>query len=71
MLKADDFRIDTKDIDGLTINVTSYRIGKTYYCHIDNVDPGSAIARSEAESQGEAIGVAMAKALERLTPKTL
>ena len=69
MLKADDFRVDSKEVDGLKINVTSYRIGATYYCHVDNVDPGAVISRSEGESQDEVIQVAMAKAIERLRPK--
>ena len=69
MLKADDFRVDSKEVDGLKINVTSYRIGATYYCHVDNVDPGAVIARSEGESHDEVIQVAMAKTMERLRPK--
>ena len=69
MLKADEYRIESKEIDGLKINITSYKIGATYYCHVDNVDPGAVIARSEAESQDEAIQVAMAKTMERLKPK--
>jgi hypothetical protein len=69
MLKADEYRIDMREIDGLKINVTSYRIGSTYYCHVDHVDPGAVIARTEGESQDEVIQVAMAKAMERLKPK--
>ena len=69
MLKADEYRMESKEIDGLKINITSYKIGPTYYCHVDNVDPGAVIARSEAESQDEAIQVAMAKTMERLKPK--
>jgi len=69
MLKADEYRIDMQEIDGLKINITSYRIGSTYYCHVDNVDPGAVIARTEGESQDEVIQVAMAKAMERLKPK--
>jgi len=69
MLKADDYRIDSKEVDGLKINITSYKIGGTYYCHVDNVDPGAVIARAEGETQDEVIQVAMAKAMERLKPR--
>ncbi|MBI1803313.1 MAG: hypothetical protein HY033_04930 [Ignavibacteriae bacterium] len=69
MLKAEDYRVDLKEIDGLKVNITSYRIGSTYYCHIDNVDPGAVIARSEGESHEEVIQATMARAMERLKPK--
>ena len=49
MLKADDFRIDKQEIAGWPVNITSYKIGKMYYCHVDNVDPGTTIARVEGE----------------------
>jgi len=69
MLKANDYRTDCKVVDGLEINITSYRIGGRYYCHVDNVDPGAVIARSEGESQAEVIEAAMAKAIARLKPR--
>ncbi|MBI1807559.1 MAG: hypothetical protein HYR76_10965 [Ignavibacteria bacterium] len=70
MLKADDFRVETKEISGWKVNITSYRIGNTGYCHIDNIDPGATIARTEAETQEEAVAAALARARERLIPKT-
>ena len=70
MLKADDFRIDKKEISGWPVNITSYKIGSTYYCHIDNVDPGAIIVRTEGTTYDEVIQSAMTKAQERLSPKT-
>lgn len=70
MLKADDFRVDAKEISGWPVNITSYKIGKTYYCHIDNVDPGSTIVRTEGPTYDEVMQAAMARAYERLAPKT-
>lgn len=69
MLKADDFRLDRTEISGWPVNVTSYRIGNTYYCHVDNVDPGATIVRTEGMTYDEVIQQAVAKAHERLTSK--
>jgi ribosomal protein L16/L10AE len=66
MLKADDFSINTREISGLTVNITSYKIGNKYYCHIDNVDPGATIVRLDGESKEEVIQTALEKAAQRL-----
>jgi hypothetical protein len=69
MLKADDFSVNTREISGLTVNITSYKIGKRYYCHIDNVDPGATIVRMDGESKDEVIQTALERAMRRLTSK--
>ena len=69
MLKADDFNVNTREISGLTVNITSYKIGKRYYCHIDNVDPGATIVRMDGESKDEVIQTALERAMRRLTSK--
>jgi len=69
MLKADDFNVNTREISGLTVNITSYKIGKRYYCHIDNVDPGATIVRLDGESKDEVIQTAIDRAIRRLTSK--
>ena len=71
MLKADDFRIDKKEISGWPVNITSYKIGGTYFCHVDNVEPGATIARVEGETYDEVVQSAMSIAQERLMSKTL
>ena len=70
MLKADDFRIDKKEIAGWPVHITSYKIGGTYYCHVDNVDPGTTIARSEGNAYDEVIREALGTAEQRLVSKT-
>ncbi|HLB01260.1 MAG TPA: hypothetical protein VJO14_07730 [Bacteroidota bacterium] len=70
MLKADDFSINTREISGLTVNITSYKIGSRYYCHIDNVEPGATIVRLEGESKEEVMQTAIDRAIRRLTSKT-
>jgi len=69
MLKADEIRIQTRELSGLTVNITSYKIGRKYYCHIDNIDPGAEIAKTEGQSADEVITEAMNRAVERLTSK--
>ena len=66
MLKADDFRHDQKEVAGWPVNITSYRIGSKYYCHIDNVDPGATIVRTEGDSYDEVLRQALNRAQERL-----
>ena len=68
-MKAEEYHKDLQEIFGLKVSITSYKIGSQYYCHVDNVDPGATIARTEAESKEAAIAEALAKAHERLTPK--
>ena len=69
MLKAEDYRVDTQEVNGQKVNITSYKIGDRYYCHVANVDPGATIARTDAPTQQEAIQAALARARERLSPK--
>ena len=66
MLRAEEYRIETLEIHGVPLNVTSYRIGERYHCHVENVDPGATIARAEASSRTEAQKLALAKTRERL-----
>jgi len=48
------------------IHLVSYRLGKTYYCTVDNVDPGAVIARAKGATREEAEAEAIASAKERL-----
>ncbi len=69
MMRPEGYQIDPKEIAGWKVNVTSYSIGDLYYCHIDNVDPGVVIVRTEAPTREEALLLAIAKAKERLQSK--
>ncbi len=66
MARAEEHRVETTDINGTKVTVTSYRIEDRYYCHIANVDPGATIARAEGGTQQEALQRALAKATQRL-----
>ena len=69
MLRAEQYRIDKREIAGQRVNITSYMIGDRYHCHVDNVDPGAVISRAEGPTQDVAIQAALAKAQERLIGK--
>ena len=69
-MKPEGFQVIPEEIAGWKVNVTSYAIGDRYYCHIDNVDPGAVIVRTEGPTREEAMVLALSKAKERLASKT-
>jgi len=66
MPQAENYRVETKEVAGVKVSLTSYRIGDRFHCHVANLDPGATIARAEAGSPEEAETLALTKALERL-----
>jgi hypothetical protein len=69
-MTTENYRSETRDLAGVKINLTSYKIGDRFYCHVSNLDPGATIARAEAASSGEAESLALSKAAERLKSKS-
>lgn len=69
MFKAEDYLVEIKNLSGWKVNITSYKVGDWYHCHIANVDPGATIARTNGSTREEALQTALAKAYERLTSK--
>ena len=67
MFKAEEYRVDVRQIGNWNVTVTSYKIGDNYFCHVDNVNPGATIARTQATTREEAVKVAVHKAEERLS----
>lgn len=51
---------------GWNVGITTYRIGDTYHCHVDNVSPGATVARAQAATREEAEKVAIERATARL-----
>ena len=56
----------TLDIEGWPVHLTSYRIGDTFHCHVDNVSPGANIARTTGATREEAERKAIERATEGL-----
>lgn len=48
-------------VGGWPAGITSYRIGATYHCKVDNLSPGAIVARGS----GATLAEAEAKAIER------
>ncbi len=48
------------------MNIVSYRLGRTYICTVDNVDPGAVIARAKGATRQEAEEAAIGQAKRRL-----
>lgn len=61
-MKAEEYSERTDTIDGWPIHIVTYRIGQTYYCTVDNVDPGARFARAEAATRADAERTALEKA---------
>jgi hypothetical protein len=65
-MKAEDYAERNETIDTWPVHIVTYRIGETYYCTIDNVDPGARFARAEAATREDAERVAIEKATRYL-----
>jgi hypothetical protein len=65
-MKAENFTERREELDGWPIHIVTYCVGNTYYCSIDNVDPGARFARAEGPTREEAERVALAKARKYL-----
>ena len=65
-LRSEEFRERKHELDGWPINIVSYRVGSTYYCAIDNVNPGARFARAEGPTREAAESTALEKAARYL-----
>jgi hypothetical protein len=65
-MKAEEYSERNDTIDTWPIHIVTYRIGDTYYCTIDNVDPGARFARAEGPAREEVERKALEKAKKYL-----
>jgi len=65
-LKAEEHSRYECELGGWPAGVTTYRIGTTWICKIDNVSPGATVARGRGASRDEAVQAASASATRRL-----
>ena len=65
-MRAEDYTERNETIDNWPIHIVTYRIGATYYCTIDNVDPGARFARAEGKTRDDVERVAVEKAQKYL-----
>ncbi|MEN8374725.1 MAG: hypothetical protein ABFS34_04695 [Gemmatimonadota bacterium] len=65
-IKPEDWAERRLELAGWSVRVVSYRLGDTYLCTVDNVDPGARVARGRGSTREEAEGVAIDRAETRL-----
>ncbi len=65
-MKAEDYQEQQLELEGWPVKVTSYKLGETYHCTVDNVSPGAWLARASAASREDAEKQAVDKARQRL-----
>jgi hypothetical protein len=65
-LKAEEHRREEVELGGWPAGVTTYRIGATWICKIDNVSPGATVARGRGKTREEAVTIATTAATRRL-----
>jgi hypothetical protein len=65
---TEEFLEEYIELNGISIRITSYKIGDTFHCHVANTDPGATIARATATSKEAAVEEAIRKAAERIRP---
>ncbi|MCI0354369.1 MAG: hypothetical protein L0099_04910 [Acidobacteria bacterium] len=65
-MKPEDYSERKLELSGWPVHVVTYRLGKLYYCKVDNVSPGAQVARASAATREDAEQQALAKAGERL-----
>ncbi len=64
--KAEGLEKRREKVGEFEINIQSYKIGDTYHCSVDNVDPGAVVARAKGKTREEAEESAVKKARERV-----
>ncbi len=65
-MHAEEYRSEIREVADVKLNLTCYKIGNAYHCHIANMDPGATIARATAATATEAEALAMQRARVRL-----
>jgi hypothetical protein len=68
-MKAEGYQRRRLELGGWPIEIETYQVGDTFYCTINNVDPGARFARAEGATREEAESLALAKA-ERFLAQT-
>jgi hypothetical protein len=66
MIKAEEYVEEVRELDGIPVRITVYKISGEFHCHIFNADAGATIARGSATDRDTALQVALQKAAKRL-----
>ncbi len=66
-MKAEDYSERKLELEGWPVNVTTYRVGAKWHAKADNVSPGAALSRAEADSKEAAEARVIERARELLS----
>ena len=65
-MKVEEHQTRSLDLEGWPVNLTSYRIGETFHCTVDNVSPGATLVRVSGATREEAERKGIERASEKL-----
>ncbi|HEY4611570.1 MAG TPA: hypothetical protein VII11_01140 [Bacteroidota bacterium] len=65
-LLAEEYNQRRESVPPYEVRITSFRLGETYYCTVDNISQGAIIARTEGKTLREVETTAMTVARELL-----
>jgi hypothetical protein len=66
-MRAEAFQEHKIEVGGWQVNLSSYKLGDTWYCKADNVSPGAGLARTTGATREEAEEKALKRAEELLS----
>lgn len=61
-MKPEEFSERKTELAGWPVNITTYRLGPTYYTTVENNDPGAWVVKAEGASKEEAEAKALKEA---------
>lgn len=64
--KPEEYQEKKEKVIPFEMHIVSYKLDNTYYCTVDNVNPGAVIARTQGKTREEAESGAITKAREAL-----
>ena len=53
-MRTEGYSTKILEFDEGSVRLTSYKLGETYHCTADNVDPGARLSRAQGASREEA-----------------
>jgi hypothetical protein len=66
-MKPEDYSERRVDVDGWSVNLTTYKLGEVYHSKADNVSPGASLARTTGTTREEAEQKALDRARQLLS----
>lgn len=66
MIRAEEYFEEVRELDGIPVQITVYKISGEFHCHIFNADAGATIARASAADRETALQQALQKAERRI-----